>query len=222
LDLADAFERARLGDEEAFQAIYRAVHPVLLRYLRVFVGKDAQEVAAQAWLRIVRDLHRFRGEEVRLWVRCLSVARSRALDHLRTGRHAPAAPVEVDDPARLWAQTDAAHGELATSRALDLIARLPRDQAEAVVLRAVLDLDTRSVAQVLGTRLSVVTRATRHGLRRLAELLGEEPEADSSRHRRSLSVMTPSAGEKSSTHSRCTPTRTRSQQTTDIQRDCVE
>jgi RNA polymerase sigma-70 factor (ECF subfamily) len=179
LDLANAFERARLGDEEAFRAIYRTVHPVLLRYLRVLVGKDAEDVAAQSWPRIVRDLHRFRGDEARLRVRCLSVTRNRALDHLRTGQRHPVAPVEVADPARLWAESGAAHSELATFRALDLIARLPRDQAEAVVLRAVLGLDARSAAQVLGRRLSVVRTATREGLQRLAELLGEGPEADS-------------------------------------------
>jgi RNA polymerase sigma-70 factor (ECF subfamily) len=177
LDLADAFERARLGDEEAFRAIYRAVHPVLLPYLRVLVGTDAEDVAAQSWPRIVRDLHQFRGEEVHLPVRCLSVARKRALDHLRADRRDTVPPpVDVAESAGPWAGTGAIDGELATPRALDLIARLPRDQAEAVVLRAVLGLDTRSAAHVLGTRLNSVRTATRQGLRRLAELLGEKPE----------------------------------------------
>ena len=53
--------------------------------------------------------------------------------------------------------------------ALALIARLPRDQAEAVLLRVVVGLDAKAAAKVLGKRAGAVRTAAHRGLRALAE-----------------------------------------------------
>ena len=63
-----------------------------------------------------------------------------------------------------------------------LIARLPQDQAEAVVLRVVVGLDAKSAAEVLGKRPGAVRTAAHRGLQRLAELLGEEPDGSQDRN----------------------------------------
>src|SRR5689334_23602227 len=85
---------ARLGDEDAFRALYRDVQPKLLRYLRVLVGPDAEDVASDAWLQIARDLGTFRGnlDGFRGWA--TTIARNRAMDHLRHQQRRPAVPVE--------------------------------------------------------------------------------------------------------------------------------
>lgn len=66
---------------------------------------------------------------------------------------------------------------LGTGSTMRLIARLPQDQAEAVVLRVVVGLDAKSAAEVLGKRAGAVRTAAHRGLRRLAELLGEQPDS---------------------------------------------
>ncbi len=66
---------------------------------------------------------------------------------------------------------------LGTDSALSLIARLPQDQAEAVVLRVVVGLDAKSAAETLGKRPGAVRTAAHRGLKRLAELLGGDPES---------------------------------------------
>jgi RNA polymerase sigma-70 factor, ECF subfamily len=60
---------------------------------------------------------------------------------------------------------------VATDAALALIARLPRDQAEAVLLRVVVGLDAKAAARVLGKRPGAVRTAAYRGLRKLAEYL---------------------------------------------------
>jgi len=60
---------------------------------------------------------------------------------------------------------------VATGRALAAIASLPQDQAEAVLLRVVMGLDSKSAALVLGKRAGATRMATSRGLRRLAQLL---------------------------------------------------
>jgi DNA-directed RNA polymerase specialized sigma24 family protein len=82
-DLSAAVAAAQRGDERAFRLVFRAIQPRLLRYLRAVVGDDAEDVASEAWLQIARDLKSFRGDfdSLRGWT--ATIARHRALDHLR-------------------------------------------------------------------------------------------------------------------------------------------
>ncbi|HEV7713595.1 MAG TPA: RNA polymerase sigma factor [Asanoa sp.] len=170
----DPLAAALAGDETAFRALYRLVHPGLLRYLRVLVGADADDVASETWLQVCRDLSSFRGDLAGFRAWCATVGRHRALDHLRRTRRRPetvAAEAQLAvlaDPADTAADaTDA----LATERALALIATLPRDQAEAVLLRVVVGLDAATAGRVLGKRAGAVRTAAYRGLRKLAETL---------------------------------------------------
>ncbi len=170
-----ALEAAVAGDEMAFAAVYRDTQPRLLRFLRAQVGKDAPDVAAETWLAVVRDLDRFRGDlgGFRAWV--LTVGRHRAIDAHRRRARRPV--VLAADPApTLAAPDDTAADALAglgTRAALALIATLPPDQAEAVLLRAVVGLDVPRTARVLGKREGAVRVASHRGLKRLAAQLAE-------------------------------------------------
>ncbi len=171
LDVAEA----QRGDEDAFKVIYRAVQPGLLRYLRVLVGDDAEDVASEAWLQIARDLPSFRGDSngFRGWA--VTIARHRALDHIRRQRRRPQHDVPVEHMTDLASPDDTAGRALetlSTDAAIQLIAGLPRDQAEAVLLRVVIGLDAQTAGRVLGKRAGAVRTAAYRGLRRLAEQLG--------------------------------------------------
>jgi len=168
-------ERAQRGDPEAFRVLYRDIQPRLLRYLHALVGQDAEDVAAETWLQITRDLPGFAGDydHFRGWT--ATIARHRALDHLRhASRRPPADPVPAQDLATIPGTDDTAQDaldNLATGTALDLIATLPPDQAEAVLLRAVLGLDAQTAGHVLGKRPGAIRTAAYRGLRTLARQL---------------------------------------------------
>ncbi|WP_241841890.1 RNA polymerase sigma factor [Pseudofrankia sp. BMG5.36] len=190
---------AQRGDEAAFRLIYRAVQPGLLRYLRILVGDDAEDVASEAWLQIARDLRSFRGDfdGFRGWA--ATVARHRALDHLRrrARRQRDDLPVELVLP-ELAAPDDTA-GEaleaLSTETALRLIAGLPLDQAEAVLLRVVMGLDAKTAGRVLGKRAGAVRTAAHRGLRRLAEQLGAQGITETGRPVGGNQMEVPAAGD---------------------------
>ncbi|WP_200876447.1 RNA polymerase sigma factor [Amycolatopsis rifamycinica] len=174
-ELSAALERAQRGDEDAFRLLYRSVQPGLCRYLRVLVGQDAEDVASEAWLHITRDLAAFRGDAdgFRAWT--ATIGRNRALDHLRHRRRRPVAEAPAEWFPERPAPDDTAGAAIeatATDAALALIATLPRDQAEAVVLRAVVGLDAKAAAAVLGKRPGAVRTAAYRGLRTLADRLG--------------------------------------------------
>jgi RNA polymerase sigma-70 factor, ECF subfamily len=177
--LLASLNAARAGNVVGFEAIYRALAPRLSRYARGLVGQDAEDVAAEAWLQIVRDLGRFDGDwdAFRGWA--ARILRNRAIDHLRSAARRPARTAAVDVLLERAAEDDTA-GEaaesLSTAAAVELIASLPPDQAEAVLLRAVLGLDAKSAGEVLGKRAGAVRVAAHRGLRTLAQRLAPADE----------------------------------------------
>lgn len=179
--LTAAVLAAQDGDEDAFRTVYRAVQPRLLGYIRTLVGDpDAEDVASEAWLQIARDLDRFSGDADRFRGWAARIARNRALDHLRMRGRRPAIGGDETELSGKPAGSDTADEAieaLATGRTMSLIAQLPQDQAEAVVLRVVVGLDAKSAAQTLGKRPGAVRTAAHRGLKRLAELLRAD-EAD--------------------------------------------
>ncbi|MEV6017502.1 MULTISPECIES: RNA polymerase sigma factor [unclassified Streptomyces] len=174
-ELGAAVARAQDGDEAAFAAAYRIVQPGLLGYLRGMVGDDAEDVASDAWLEIARDLGRFRGDGAGFRGWTATIARHRALDHLRRLRVRPRGTAleqdALDLPGRHSTQDEALES-LSTEYALELVAGLPRDQAEAVLLRVVVGLDGPAAARVLGKRPGAVRTSAHRGLKRLALQLG--------------------------------------------------
>jgi RNA polymerase sigma-70 factor (ECF subfamily) len=173
-DLSAVLSAARAGDEDAFRALYRSLQPLLLRYLRGLIGADAEDVASETWLQITRDLSGFEGDFPRFRGWALTIGRHRAIDHARHRRRRPHAVVDVDELIDLPDTQDTAVtavDALSTRDAIELIATLPRHQAEAVLLRVVVGLDAVTAGRVLGRRPGAVRVATHRGLRRLAELL---------------------------------------------------
>ncbi len=177
VDLSFEVAEAQRGDEDAFRVIYRAVQPGLLRYLRAFVGDDAEDVASEAWLQIARDLPTFRGDSSGFRGWAVTIARHRALDHVRRERRRPRLDLPIEQLAELASGDDTAGRALetvSTEAAIRLIAGLPHDQAEAVLLRVVVGLDAQTAGRVLGKRAGAVRTAAYRGLRRLAQQLGQD------------------------------------------------
>jgi len=175
-DLTLALGQARAGSEAAFTVVFRAVQPGLLRYLSLLVGSEAEDVASETWAQVCRDLDRFAGDMdgFRGWV--ATIGRHRALDHLRAAGRRPSVSVPTDELHGRHAANDTAADaieSLSTSAALHAISQLPPDQAEAVMLRAVLGLDAKGAAQVLGKRPGAVRMAAHRGLATLADRLAD-------------------------------------------------
>ncbi|MFI6852064.1 RNA polymerase sigma factor [Streptomyces sp. NPDC050416] len=180
-ELGEAVERAQDGDEEAFAVAYRIVQPGLLGYLRGLVGDDAEDVASDAWLEIARDLGRFKGDGAGFRGWTATIARHRALDHLRRQRVRPRSSALEQDVLDLpgpHSTHDQALEAMSTEQALRLVGGLPQDQAEAVLLRVVVGLDGPAAARVLGKRPGAVRTAAYRGLKRLATRLGAEGVTD--------------------------------------------
>ncbi len=173
----DAVQRMLAGDDQAFRIVYRSVHPRLERYLSALVGRnDAEDVASDTWAQAFRDLDKFSGDAdgFRGWI--TTIGRNRALDHLRAQGRRPLSSLAPEDLPERVAPDDVeseTEGLLGTEEALRLIAALPAEQAEAVLLRAVMGLDAKTVGRVVGRTPGSVRTAAYRGLRTLAKQLAQ-------------------------------------------------
>jgi RNA polymerase sigma-70 factor, ECF subfamily len=173
-------QRAQQGDAAAVGELWRDANPMLLRYLRVTAGQDAEDIASATWLRAAEGFDSFSGGEpgFRRWL--VTIARNTHLDDVRRASRRreqvsddvaellELGPERSDDPA---VQVEE---RMSTRRALSLIASLPPDQAELVTLRVVVGLDVGDVAAITGRTPGSVRVAVHRALRRLRGLLEQE------------------------------------------------
>jgi RNA polymerase sigma-70 factor (ECF subfamily) len=137
----------------------------------VVVGDAAEDVASETWLQAARDLRRFRGDLVGFRVWLFRIGRHRGIDDRRRVRRRTEEPIDPATQEHVATVRDAALDaidQLGTAWALEVVASLPPDQAEAVMLRVVAGLDVKQTAEVLGKRPGAVRVAAMRGLRRLA------------------------------------------------------
>jgi RNA polymerase sigma-70 factor, ECF subfamily len=174
-DLDLALAAARRGEERGFAELWCNFQPVVLRYLRIVVGDAAEAVASRAWLQLAGEVRRFKGDSIDLRVWLLRTARRHAVQELRRDGQGRAKGGDVAEAATAWREIDEALteavGPSATKVALQLLALLPADQAEAVVLQVVAGLDASQTAKVLGVRDEAARRAALQGLRNLASIV---------------------------------------------------
>ena len=167
--LGEPLARALAGDEDGFGELWRLLHPALLRYLRVRDPDTAEDIAAETWLHVVRDLSRFSGgpAEFRAWV--FTLGRHRAIDAGRARAARPSTPTaEVIDIGTAPSAEAAALERVDTDGAVRLVATLPPAQAEMVMLRVVAGLSVAEVAAIVGKKPGTVAVNVHRALRKLA------------------------------------------------------
>jgi RNA polymerase sigma-70 factor (ECF subfamily) len=124
---------------------------------------DADDIVQDALLRAYRAFDSFRGDNVKPWL--LSIVRNCFLTAARQTRHTRNVPLPADgevgsdDPALV---VDTPDPEAAAIRAeegrrlADVVARLPQEFREVLVLREMEDLSYREIAQITGSPIGTV------------------------------------------------------------------
>ena len=124
---------------------------------------DADDIVQDAMLRAYRAFDSFRGDNVKPWL--LSIVRNCFLTAAGQTRHARNVPLPADgeagsdDPALV---VDAPDPEAAAIRAeegrrlADVVAKLPQEFREVLVLREMEDLSYREIAQITGSPIGTV------------------------------------------------------------------
>ena len=164
------------GDGAAFAILWRDSHPPLLRYLWVAAGDSAEDLASDVWLDVARRLTKFKGGEAEFRGWLFTLARRKVIDKRRHDARHPESPTGDTQPLDRPSPDDtfaAAAEDISTTEALELIATLPHDQAEIIVLRVVVGMEATEVARIVGKTPGAVRVAAYRGLRALSARLAE-------------------------------------------------
>jgi RNA polymerase sigma-70 factor (ECF subfamily) len=166
-DFESLLGAARAGQGWAWEAIYRELSPSVLGYLRARGAAEPDDLTAEVFLQLVRDLERFTGgeREFRAWV--FTVAHHRLLDERRRQRRRPVEPVPTDaieDEGIGGNVEEEALSRIEEHRLLHLLGRLSGDQRSVLLLRIIGDLTVEQVALVLGKTPGAVKALQRRGL----------------------------------------------------------
>lgn len=165
---AEAFESilsaAQAGAEWAFEKLYVEFNPRLERYFGARAPGVREDLTAETWISVAGTLPAFRGDgrQFRSWL--FTIAYRRLVDHWKAAatEPEPVDPITMTvregghDPAD--AVVDSMSAQEAARR---IVACLPPDQADVVLLRVLGDLDVDQVAGIVGKRPGAV-RALQH------------------------------------------------------------
>ena len=170
---------AAAGDRDALAELWRGHQHLLLRYFRGKGMADPEDLASIVWLEVAKGLTSFEGDadDFRRWL--FTIASRRRVDEIRRDRRRrrrdeAAQALTTDRPTNETA--DEFERSAALERAIALVRTLPDDQAEAVLLRVVADLNVADVAAIMTRSEGSIRVLVHRGLSRLAERL--EPPAD--------------------------------------------
>ena len=175
---------AQTGADWALSALYRDLHPSLLRYLRSQEPKEADDLASEVWVDVAANLTRFEGDEssFRKWI--FTIARRRLIDFRRRAVRRKTDVVAIEDLPEAAAPIDVEAEAVGTVSAQDAIARivdvLSPDQAEVVLLRLLGGLSSEEIGAVVRKRPGTVRVLQHRALERLAHELSAESVTGSS------------------------------------------
>ncbi|MDA8341187.1 MAG: RNA polymerase sigma factor [Actinomycetota bacterium] len=181
VDLEAALQAARSGDDAAMAQVFRSLHPALLQYVRVRAPyADVDDLVAETWLAAAEKFGSFAGgvADFRAWI--FTIAHRRVIDYYRRGgrRLRPFVLEDAPEPA-VPDVADAVVAGMSSDQAIGrLVAGLPPDQAEVLVLRVVGELGVEQAAAIMGKRPGAIRVLQHRALRRLRSSMSEAETGD--------------------------------------------
>src|SRR2546425_3654609 len=143
-------DAARAGAEWAWRILYESLAPSVLGYLRARGAPDPEGVCGEVFCQLVRDIHKFTGDEegFRSWVFVMTP--HRLLDDLRKRKRRPEAPADPQSFSAVSESRDVAQDVVDRRAAEELravIEQLTAAQRDVLLLRIFGDMKIEEVAK---------------------------------------------------------------------------
>ena len=158
---------AKAGGDWAWRELYRGTAPVLARYLRARRVPDVEDIVGETFLRVVRHLDGFVGDEAAFRTWLFTIARHLVVDGVRRRERRPADATPDQTLQALGPvgnAEDEAIASIGVADVLGALATLTDEQRDVVLLRVLADLSIAEVAQVLGRREGAIKMLQSRGL----------------------------------------------------------
>jgi RNA polymerase sigma-70 factor, ECF subfamily len=170
-------QRVAKQDREAFSQLYdrcsSLVFTLAMRMLKV--RSDAEDLLQEVFVQVWRQAGNYSEERgsPEAWI--MNIARSRAIDKIRSIRRMEKSFALTDDPARVESsstvESSAAQSEVRITMN-SALANLPESQRKVLELAYFDGLTQTEIAERLAEPLGTVKTRMRSGIQRLREILG--------------------------------------------------
>jgi RNA polymerase sigma factor (sigma-70 family) len=177
-DESELVERARRGDERAYEELVRRHQGIAFRTAYLVAGNaaDAEDAAQEGFVKAYRALGRFRaGAPFRPWL--LQIVANEARNRRRSAGRRAGLALRVAGEDLSGDAAPSPEGNLLAGedreRLLGAINGLPEEHRLVIACRYFLDLSEDETAAALGVRRGTVKSRTSRALGRLREELGE-------------------------------------------------
>jgi len=164
------------GRSAAFDQLVERHRRTVYQLCYRFVGnhEDASDLSQEVFLRAYRGLPKFRGQStLGTWLHRISV--NVCLNRM-SAKTPPSEPIEEHRHVDLKTESPAER-LLRSERAVRVrkaVARLPRKQRAALILRVYHDLSHQEIADIVGTSVGAVKANVFHALQNLRKLIGDD------------------------------------------------
>lgn len=175
--LRDCVRRASRGEGSAAAELFDEYHPRIYRYAlsKLRTAQDADDIAAETFARVLRDLRRFRWRAGGFEAWIFRIASNLVVDHIRrAGRERPGPdPLPETESTEPQPEATVLYVELASSMR-SLLDGLVPDQREVLLLRFAAGLDTNETAAVMGKKPNAVRQLQFRALENLRTMMSEK------------------------------------------------
>lgn len=164
-DLNATARAGRDGDPAALEQFVREVQTDVWRFAAYLTRpEDSDDLAQEALFRVIKNLHRWERGPVLTWV--LGVTRNVCREDIRRRTVRRTDPVAEPSVSPMLDTTDAVD-------TMQLLAALPDDQREAIVLTQLIGLPYADAARVAGCPIGTIRSRVARGRTALADALDD-------------------------------------------------
>ena len=172
LAAAKLVERAAEGDFEAYGELYSIHLDRIYRYVfhQVKDKMTAEDITEEVFIKAWKAIDSCRGKEQTFLPWLYRIAQNQLIDNLRSRRKHPTIEIETVDTAggpQLEAEGDWERQEL-----LGMIACLPQNQRQVIILKFIEGLDNREIADIMGKSQGAIRVSQMRALAKLRKDLG--------------------------------------------------
>ena len=177
-ELEAAVEAARGGDEMAFALLWRENNSRLTKFVQARTYKsdlDFEAIISEVWMHVAKDLRKFKGDYSGFTAWVYSIARNRIVDASRKRDRTIRPQEELDEAFWIPSAQDVEKDFEADENVKKIVAeinKLPKAQAEVLMLRVVSDLSVEEVASIVKKNPNSVRVLAHRGMATLKEALG--------------------------------------------------
>lgn len=167
------------GADWAWAELYRDLAPTLLRFLTAQGAQDPEDLLAECFIHVVRQLPAFSGDEAGFRAWTFTIARSRVVDAWRAGGRRPvSATGTVEETLDRTLRHDAADARLERQEAiLDVLNTLTPDQRAVIVLRVLDQFSVEETARIIGKSAGAVKVLQNRAIASLRRTLADRSDA---------------------------------------------